>query len=448
MNKIINFLDNHFFEIVLFLLFVIAFYNGCCNVGILSDGAWYILNSIQNSPTIDHTRFFVSFLLSAPTFFINLININNVSFINIISVLYGTWFYILPLIPILFLNYFIPKQQKNYLAFVLISYLLSMIFSSYFIASEIYITTFLYWFILLSVLLLDFNKMSVFKKIILLIFCITAIFSYQIFFIYSLILMSLIIILKKKNIFTYIIFLLILISAITTFYFTINANDTNSSKFLSNLYQSSVGLNYIQYIVITCVILAIINYKRKYTNFSFLIILFILNFLFVLNNFDILLNAHDSRTLTLVFTLIMSSFLIFLYLFKKNINFRIVKCIVIILLFIYSVNTFIINNKLKFTFNTCIDILKNEDETIIPINSFIEQSTIKKIAITDAFVLPRQLILIQLLYSNNKEISKIVYNSNFDKNSDFNSMHIEFIKSLEQFGIKYSENLLKEIETL
>lgn len=448
MNKFINFLDNYFFEIVLFLLFSIAIYNGCCNVAILSDSAWYILNLIQNNPTIDHTRFFVSFLLSVPIFFINLLNINNVSFINTISIFYGAWFYILPLIPILLLNYFLPKQQKNYLAFALISYLLSMIFSSYFIASEIYITTSLYWFISLSVLLLDFNKMSVFKKIILLIFCITTIFSYQIFFIYSLILMSLIIISKKKNAFTYIIFLLILISAITTFNFTINANDTNSSKFLSNLYQTSINLNYIQYIIITCVILTIINYKRKYINISFLIILFILNFLFVLNNFDILLNAHDSRTLTPVFTLIVSSFLILLYLFKKNINFRIVKCIVAILLLVYSINTFIINNKLQVKFNTCIDILKNEKETIIPINSFIEQSTIKKIAITDVFVLPRQLILIQLLYSNNKEISKIVYNSNFDKNSNFNSMHIEFIKSLERFGIKYSEKLLKEIETL
>ena len=158
MKRFTIFLDNYFFEIILIILVSMAFWNGYCNIGIWPDGAWYVLAAIQNIIHIDTTRLIGSFLFSTPIYFINLLDINNIEFIHIISFTYGTWFYILPLLPIFFLKFFLPKENKNYLVFVLFSYLLSMIFSSYFIASEIYITNSLYWFILLSCLFLDFNK--------------------------------------------------------------------------------------------------------------------------------------------------------------------------------------------------------------------------------------------------------------------------------------------------
>lgn len=456
MKQIIDFFDNYFFEIVFLLLIVISFYNGYCNIGIWNDGAWYVLNAIQNSPAIDKTRLISSFLLCFPIYFFNLININNINFINIISVLYGTWFYLLPIIPILFLKFLVPKEQKNYLVFVLCSYLLSMICSSYFISSEIYITTFLYWFILLSILFLDFNKISILKKFILFSVCVITIFSYQIFFIYSLILMSIIILKnfyfekeKAINIYGYIIFLLLLISAVITFYYTINSHDTNSSKFLSNLYIASISINYMQYVVAVFVLLTIINYKKKYINVLLLLSLIVVIFLFILNNFALLHNAHDSRTLTPVFTLFLSIFLICNIIFFKNIkiNFNIAKYIIVILLFVYSLNTFIFNNKINVIFHNCIDIFEKETRIIIPEDYFFEQLTIKDI-ITDRFVLPRQLILIQLLYSSDKKISKIIYNKDFNKDNDFNATNSQFIKKLNNFGVKYSDSLLEEIDKI
>ncbi len=78
MTKIINFFDKYFFETVLIILTLICLFNGYFNIGLWHDGAWYILNTVQNTPSIEHTRFFVSFLLSLPTYFINLLNINNI----------------------------------------------------------------------------------------------------------------------------------------------------------------------------------------------------------------------------------------------------------------------------------------------------------------------------------------------------------------------------------
>ena len=123
------------------------------------------------------------------------------------------------------------------------------------------------------------------------------------------------------------------------------------------------------------------------------------------------------------------------------------KYIIVILLFVYSLNTFIFNNKINVIFHNCIDIFEKETRIIIPEDYFFEQLTIKDI-ITDRFVLPRQLILIQLLYSSDKKISKIIYNKDFNKDNDFNATNSQFIKKLNNFGVKYSDSLLEEIDKI
>lgn len=449
-------LNKHYYTIVFAVLLFIAVFNGFNNIGLWQDGGWCIYEMFQDGVSIDYSRMFAHICLHVPAFCLNFLGLNNAEFLKTIIVSHGIWFFLLPLIPLMFSLFVLPEDKKNWFVVPLVSYLITMIFSSYFIASEMYVTISLFWLVLMIFLFVDFKTMSVATQIILLASSFILIRSYQVSAVLSLLLLiagiSNFYVLKKqiswpKKIVLCLSFSFIAGSVAVSFYYILNPVDTNVSKVLDNL--KVVSSKYFIYYFLAAFAASIVNYKNKYLKIAVVLILTAVSYKFMLNNFEILKNAHDLRHLAVIFAMFFSLILIVIRYFGKNINFNLWKAVCVVMLCLHLLNSIAFTNKINVMLKDIPNALAVRQDNIVFTNVFLETFSGKDIII-DTFIFPRQAVLAQVLYGGDRVIYKILIDEKrfSDMQDYFNVTNDNLMEQLKKFGINYSSALTDEINKI
>ncbi|MFA6913715.1 MAG: hypothetical protein WCQ83_00775, partial [Endomicrobiia bacterium] len=176
MKKLINILDKRFYLVCFTVLSGIALFNAVNFIGLWSDGIYWLCEFFDPKVHLDHGRLFTHIILHFPTFIFKILDINN---LNLLVILHGFWSYASTVLCLIIIYLTLPKNKKDWVVFPLLSYLICMIFTSYYIFHDSHLTAGLFWIILLIYLFSDLTKISFEKLLCLLIASFISIRAYQ-----------------------------------------------------------------------------------------------------------------------------------------------------------------------------------------------------------------------------------------------------------------------------
>ena len=352
MKKLINILDKRFYLVCFTVLSGIALFNAVNFIGLWSDGIYWLCEFFDPKVHLDHGRLFTHIILHFPTFIFKILDINN---LNLLVILHGFWSYASTVLCLIIIYLTLPKNKKDWVVFPLLSYLICMIFTSYYIFHDSHLTAGLFWIILLIYLFSDLTKISFEKLLCLLIASFISIRAYQTMLFFSPLLLFVGItkwikvknnINLRTNILLIISFIFLVASFIYSYYYTVNPTQYNMNEY-TNSFHALKSTYFIFFIVAG--ILTIIS-KNIYIVFISMFLFIAVNIKFILNNNLILIYANNMRILNLIIPLIFAVLIICLKYSTLNTEFRKYKALIFLLLITFTINSFLFSTKINMYF--------------------------------------------------------------------------------------------------
>lgn len=411
MKKLINFLDKRFYLVCFAVLSGIAVFNALNFIGLWSDGIYWLCEFFDQKIHLDHGRLFTHIILHLPTLIFKILNINN---LNLLIILHGFWAYISTVLCLIVLYLSLPKDKQDWFVFPLLSYLICMIFTSYYIFHDSHLTAGLFWIILSIYFFSDFAKISSEKLLCLLIVSFISIRAYQtmLFFAPLLLLIGIPKWVKAKNninlktnflLLTSFVFLIA--SFIYSYYYTVNPTQYNINEYINSF--NALKSAYFIFFIAVCV-LTIIS-KNIYMIFISIFLLIAINIKFILNNNLILIYANNMRILNLIIPLIFAALVICLKYSTANISFKKYKVLILLLLIIFTINSFLFSTKINMYFKDMSKYLR-EYIGISGVSNFVNYlpETNKFLTSVDTNSLFEQSIIVKILYNNSNIIDSMI----------------------------------------
>lgn len=451
-------------QITFVSLTVVFFINAFYNIALLDDGTWDFLNILNNIFWSNENRNYATFIVNLPM--ILAIKFGSTDF-NLFIIMQGFWFFFVLLICLFIVYINIPKEHKNMFQFVLLAYLISMNFVGAYFSNKSFICAGLYWIIATIFIFEKFNTIS-FKKIFLLLICAFALIkNYQWSAIFALILFFYMLVFIKKidfnknrnqKIIKILLFLILAILFLLTPVWVAKTYTEHSLHFMaisvSPIYEFFSNPKIIHFLSAILLIALIIffSFIKKYNNFKkILLFLIFICFLAIFANYNFLYAIEGYRILNFFIPLICSCILFFVYKKKLFVNFRIIKILNLILLVFFIVNIVVITQKFNHKLNDIygyiqkkeglIKLLKINDSNLILQGTFRSEQLLH-----NSYRLHPWLSIILQKQNKNSNINSLFYI--IDENDyNFNfALSMETLPNLEKFGITYSDELLKKIE--
>jgi len=403
--------------IVLICFLFVAVFNAFMNIGIIEDGChhfwealiaeniWTGHEGVNTFPF--NSRYFPSLMQHLSVGVLALLGVTKIKILLFVFTLVS---YLLPPVILLFIYLNIPKNKKNSFETILLYFLTCMNFMIYQVWTENLFTGLFLWIIFVIYYYNDFDKLSKFNLISLIVFSTCLISSHPIaaVFIVPMIIFAIVKQCKTKNIscstknILILSYIFLFIAFVFNLSFIIKPIYPKEDYFLFEFFKEPAFKSFFTSLIIVLIISLINNKKLKYV-FCFITVLLcfvILNFMFLEIKSS---SGYMYRVLGFYVPLFLMSFILFKDFFKLVMDYNYIKIINVLLIFIFvfhSVHYGLLWNKYL------IDV-----KNIITTNEKIDFLNISKIELFHFHTLPYDLIFIPALF-NVEQYCKIVVSEN------------------------------------
>ncbi|MFA7073625.1 MAG: hypothetical protein WC234_00385 [Endomicrobiaceae bacterium] len=433
MKRILFISDKRFYLACFIVLLLIALFNAANFIGIWSDGVYWLCEFFDPHIHLDHGRLFTHIILHIPDFIFKFFTVIN---IKLLIFTHGLWAYLGIILCMAAIYKVLPEEKKKWFCFPLISYLICMIFSSYYIFNDSHLSAGLFWIIFSVYFFNDFTKISDIDSIFLLTACFISIRSYQSILFFSPLLLSIGItkfIKTKKNI-PYrtkyalsVSFVFLTAAFLYGFYYTVNPTQYILGEYLASF--NALGAKHFVFFI--CLLLLTLINKNIYAEFTVFCLFAYALFTFIVNSDLTIIYANNMRILNLIIPFLSVLFLMYLKISTIKINFEKYKAVIVLLLTVFAVNSFLFSTKINFYFRNMADYLKTA-ATLSKTSDFSAYlpEKYKFMAKIDKNSLFEQSIIVQILYNNTDIINSVILSDE---------------SSLENYRINRYENIIKKL---
>lgn len=433
MKKISFISDKNFYLACFIVLLCISLFNAINLIGIWSDGIYWLCETFDPRIHLDHGRLFTHIILHLPDFIFKFLSGTN---LNVLIFFHGLWPYLSTILCLAITYKVLPAEKKEWFAFPLLSYLICMIFSSYYIFNDSHLAAGLFWIIFSIYFFKDFTKISDADSAILLTACFISVRSYQSILFFAPLLLSTGIIKfikTKKDIHQRtkfalsISFILLTAAFLYGLYYTVNPTQYVLGEYLAS-FNALLSKHFIFFIWM--LLLTLMN-KDIYAEIAVFCIFAYVIFSFVINSNLIMIYANNLRILNLIIPSFSALFLIYLTISTIKINFKKYKILAFLLLIVFTFNNFLFSTKINTYFKNMADYLKTVSATV-KVHDFTAYLPEKYKFLTkiDENSLFEQSIIVQILYNNTNMIDSVILPEG---------------SSLENYRISRYKNIIKKL---
>lgn len=433
MKKFISIFDKKFYFICFAALSCISLFNAASLAGIWSDGVYWLCEFFDKNIHLDHGRLFTHIILHLPDFLLKSLSVTN---LNMLVFLHGFWAYLSTVICLAAAYKVLPSEKKEWFVFPLLSYLICMIFSSYYIFNDSHLAAGLFWIIFSIYFFADFTKLSNTDLTILLTACFIFIRTYQstLFFVPLLLTTGTIKFFKaKKDLSSNTSFLLLLSFALLAasfifgFYYTANPTQYKLSEYTN----SFNALSSMHFTLFFWLFILTMMKKEIYAEITVFCLFAYVMFSFVVKSNLIVIYANNMRILNLLVPLFSALFLVYLKSSTIKINFKKFKAVIFLLLIVFTANSFLFSAKINTYFKIMADYLKTVSGTV-KVQDFTAYLPEKYKFLTkiDENSLFEQSIIVQILYNKSGTVDSVI---------------LADAASLENYRIDRYENIINKL---
>ncbi len=347
--------ENILFFIIFICLLFVAVFNAFMNIGIIEDGCHHFWEAlIADNIWLGHegettfpfnSRYFPSLIQHLSVGITAIFGLKN---IKILLFIFTFVSYFLPVLFLFIIYLNIPKYKKENFEIISLSFLICLNFLIYLVWAENFITGLFLWTIFVIYYYIDFDKLSKINLISLIVFSLCLISSHPMtaVFVLPMIVFAIIKQLKTKNvpksnqcclITSYI---LLFIAFVFNLYFMINPIINSGHDYSSFIFIQKYPILYFSFLLIFTLIISVIKINKNlkyFLNFLFILICcgMLYFVLFKIKSYD----GYTYRVLGFYIPLLFMLFILFKDFFKLIINYKYIKILNFILLFIFIVHS-------------------------------------------------------------------------------------------------------------